>query len=59
MFNWRDFFGYVSTFFALIGIAALIATGLYEMCEMGRAWGYALVVGGIALGGSIAVGFGL
>ena len=59
MFNWRDCFGFVLTIFALVGIAALIATGIYVMIEMGRAWGYALVVGGIALGGGIVVGFGL
>lgn len=59
MFSWRDFFGFVLTMFVLVGIAVLIAAGLYVMIEMGRAWGYALVVGGIALGGGIAVGFGL
>lgn len=59
MFNWRDFFGFIFTMFALLGIAALIATGLYAVCEMGGMWGYALVVGGIVLGGGIASGFGL
>ena len=59
MFNWRDSFGFVAVMFAVLVTTAIIATGFYMMCEMGNAWGYALAVGGICLGGGIAVGFGL
>ena len=59
MFNWRDFFGALFGFTALILVVLLIAGGFYMMCEMGNAWGYALVVGGALLGCSIAIGFGL
>lgn len=59
MFDWRDFFCALIFFFALILIVCLIAGGFYIMCETGNAWGYVLIVGGIVLGGSVAIGFGL
>ena len=59
MFDWHDFFGALFFFSVLIVIVCLIAGGFYMMCETGNAWGYALVVIGIVLGGSVAVGFGL
>jgi hypothetical protein len=45
--------------FFLILIVFLIGTGLYMMCETGNVLGFALVVGGSALGGGVAAGFGL
>ena len=59
MFNWRDFCGFLICMTVLVFSICLIATGLYMMCEAGNAWGYALIVGGIVLGGSISAGFGL
>ena len=59
MFDWREFFGSVIFFSVLILIVCLIAGGFYMMCETGNVWGFTLVVGGIVLGGGIAVGFGL
>ena len=59
MFNWRDFFCALIGFTALIFIPFLIGIGFYIVCEIGNAWGFALIVGGSVLGGSIAVGFGL
>jgi hypothetical protein len=59
MFNWHTFFGALLFFTVLIVIICLIAGGFYVMCETGNEWGYALVVGGIVLGGSIACGFRL
>lgn len=59
MFNWRDFFSALIFFSALFLIVCLIAGGFYMICETGNAWGFALIVGGGVLGGSIAIGFGL
>lgn len=59
MFNWRDFFGALFLFSALIFIPCLIGIGFYIICEIGNAWGFALIVGGVVLGGSVAIGFGL
>ena len=59
MFDWRDFFGALILFCALILIVCLIAGGFYIICETGNGWGFALIVGGIVLGGSLAIGFGL
>lgn len=59
MFDWRSFLGALFFSFGLIGIVGLVAGGFYMICEMGNAWGFALVVGGMVFGCSIAVGFGL
>ena len=59
MFDWREFFGSVIFFSVVILIVCLISGGFYMMCATGNAWGFALVVGGIVLGGGIAAGFGL
>ena len=59
MFNWRDFFGALFFFSALIFIPCLMGIGFYIVCEIGNAWGFALIAGGIVIGGSIAIGFGL
>lgn len=59
MFDWRDFFGALIFFSALILIVCFIACGFYIICEMGSAWGFALIVGAVVLGGSIAIGYGL
>lgn len=59
MFDWREFLGALIFFSVLILIVCLLAGGFYLMCERGNAWGFAIVVGGAVLGGSIATGFGL
>ena len=59
MFNWREFISFLILMTVILFITCLMATGLYMMSETGNAWGYALVVGGIILGGSFAIGLGL
>lgn len=57
MFNWRNFFGALILFLVLILIVGMIAGGFYLLCERGDACGYAMIVGGALIGGSIANGF--
>lgn len=59
MFDWHDFFGALFFFTVMILLAFLLSFGLYLLCEIGNAWGFAIIVVCIVLGGSIAVGFGL
>lgn len=59
MFDWKYFFYALIVFSALIFIPCLIGIGFYIVCEIGNAWGFALIAGGIVIGGSIAIGFGL
>lgn len=59
MFDWRACIAFLVASCIVAFIVGLIATGLYMMYEMGNAWGFALVVGGVVLGGGIAAGFGL
>lgn len=59
MFNWREFISFLILMTVILFITCLVGTGLYLMSETGNAWGYALVVGGIILGGSFAIGLGL
>lgn len=59
MFDWHSFFSALIAFSVVFLIAGLITLGLYLMYELGNVWGFALIAGAIALGGSIAIGFGL
>lgn len=59
MFDWTAFFGTLITTIILLLIVGAVAAGFYMMCEMGNAWGFALIVGGAVVGCSIAAGFGL
>lgn len=59
MFDWRACFGMMFFIFFLLLIVFLIAGGFYMICETGNAWGFALIVGGAALGGGVVAGFGL
>lgn len=59
MFNWRDFFGALAFLGVIVIGVIFIASGFYLLCEKGSIWGFAMVVAGSVIGGSIAVGFGL
>ena len=56
MFNWRKFLTSLAVSCGAIVFVAIGAGGFYIMCEMGNPCGFALIVGDIALGISVAVG---
>ena len=59
MFNWRNFLTALAVSCGAIVVVGLGAVGFYIICEMGNPWGFALIVGDLVLGVSVAVGFGL
>ena len=59
VFDWIAFWGSLLFFSVIVLLVLLLGFGLYLMCECKNVWGFAIVVGTVILGGSIAIGFGL
>lgn len=59
MFDLMAFLGALLFFSVIVLLVLLLGFGFYLLCECENVWGFAIVVGTILLGGSIAIGFGL
>ena len=59
MFDWMAFWGSLLFFSVVVLLVLLLGFGFYLMCACENVWGFAIVVGTVIIGGSIAIGFGL